>query len=87
MIAPAETGSGVPAAAGGAHFLDRASLGGAVAKAQRLAGWGGRRGRARDGRDPLVLWRALRPGRRRPGSRAEGRPRRRRRRLRPVARA
>jgi hypothetical protein len=39
VIAPAETGSGVPAAAAGAHFLDRASLGGAVAKAQRLAGW------------------------------------------------
>jgi hypothetical protein len=39
VVAPAETGSGVPAAAAGAHFLDRASLGGAVAKAQRLAGW------------------------------------------------
>ena len=39
VIAPAETGSGVAAAAAGAHFLDRASLGGAVAKAQRLAGW------------------------------------------------
>jgi len=39
VIAPAETGSGVPAAAAGAHFLDRASLGGAVAKAQRLTGW------------------------------------------------
>ena len=39
VIAPAETGSGVPAAAAGAHFLDRASLGGAVAKARRLAGW------------------------------------------------
>jgi len=39
VIAPAETGSGVPAAAAGAHFLGRASLGGAVAKATRLAGW------------------------------------------------
>ncbi|HLY80862.1 MAG TPA: hypothetical protein VKQ70_15880, partial [Caulobacteraceae bacterium] len=39
VIAPAETGSGVPAAAAGAHFLGRASLGGAVAQAQRLAGW------------------------------------------------
>ncbi len=39
VIAPAETGSGVPAAAAGAHFLDRASLGGAVAKGQRLGGW------------------------------------------------
>jgi hypothetical protein len=39
VIAPPETGSGVPAAAAGAHFLDRASLGGAVVKAKRLAGW------------------------------------------------
>ena len=39
VIAPAETGSGVPAAATGAHFLGRASLGGAVAKGTRLAGW------------------------------------------------
>ena len=39
VIAPAETGSGVPAAAAGAHFLGRASLGGAVVKASRLAGW------------------------------------------------
>ena len=38
VIAPAETGSGVPAAASGAHFLGRASLGGPVAKCQRLAG-------------------------------------------------
>ena len=39
VVAPAETGSGVPAAASGQHFLDRASLGGPVAKAARLAGW------------------------------------------------
>lgn len=39
VVAPAETGSGVPAAASGLHFLGRASLGGAVAKATRLAGW------------------------------------------------
>jgi hypothetical protein len=39
VIAPAETGSGVPAAASGLHFLSRASLGGAVAKAARLSGW------------------------------------------------
>ncbi len=39
VIAPAETGSGVPAAAAGAHFLSRASLGGPVAKGVRLAGW------------------------------------------------
>ncbi|HEY2710455.1 MAG TPA: hypothetical protein VGI95_20625 [Caulobacteraceae bacterium] len=39
VVAPAETGSGVPAAASGRHFLGRASLGSAVAKAERLAGW------------------------------------------------
>jgi hypothetical protein len=39
VVAPAETGSGVPTAASGLHFLDRASLGGSVAKAERLAGW------------------------------------------------
>jgi len=39
VVAPAETGSGVPAAASGLHFLSRASLGGAVVKAARLAGW------------------------------------------------
>lgn len=39
VVAPAETGSGVPAAASGLHFLDRASLGGPVAKSTRLAGW------------------------------------------------
>ena len=39
VVAPAETGSGVPTAASGQHFLDRASLGGAVAKAERLSGW------------------------------------------------
>ncbi len=39
VVAPAETGSGVPAAAGGLHFLGRASLGGPVVKATRLAGW------------------------------------------------
>jgi len=39
VVAPAETGSGVPAAASGLHFLSRASLGGAVAKAARLTGW------------------------------------------------
>lgn len=39
VTAPNETGSGVPAAAAGRHFLDRASLGGAVAKGERLVGW------------------------------------------------
>lgn len=39
VVAPTETGSGVPAAARGQHFLGRASLGGPVAKATRLAGW------------------------------------------------
>ena len=39
VVAPAETGSGVPDAAGGRHFLGRASLGEAVAKGGRLAGW------------------------------------------------
>ncbi|HEX3407325.1 MAG TPA: hypothetical protein VHS81_08825 [Caulobacteraceae bacterium] len=39
VVAPAETGSGVPDAARGLHFLDRASLGGAVGKGERLAGW------------------------------------------------
>jgi hypothetical protein len=41
VVAPAETGSGVPAAAAGRHFLDRASLGGAVARGERLAGLAG----------------------------------------------
>ena len=39
VVAPAETGSGVPAAAAGQHFLGRASLGAEVAKGARLAGW------------------------------------------------
>ena len=39
VVAPAETGSGVPAAASGQHFLGRASLGAEVAKGGRLAGW------------------------------------------------
>jgi hypothetical protein len=39
VVAPAETGSGVPDAARGLHFLGRASLGDAVAKGERLAGW------------------------------------------------
>jgi hypothetical protein len=39
VVAPAETGSGVPDAAQGLHFLGRASLGDAVAKGARLAGW------------------------------------------------
>ncbi len=39
VVAPAETGSGVPDAARGLHFLGRASLGDAVAKGGRLAGW------------------------------------------------
>jgi hypothetical protein len=39
VVAPAETGSGVPDAARGQHFLDRASLGDAVAKGARLTGW------------------------------------------------
>jgi hypothetical protein len=39
VVAPAETGSGVPAAADGRHFLGRASLGGLVTQGERLAGW------------------------------------------------
>ena len=39
VVAPTETGSGVPAAASGLHFLGRASLGGPVTQATRLAGW------------------------------------------------
>ena len=39
VVAPAETGSGVPAAASGQHFLGRASLGAEVTKGGRLAGW------------------------------------------------
>ncbi len=39
VVAPAETGSGVPAAAAGRHFLGRSSLGGPVVKGERLAGW------------------------------------------------
>ena len=39
VVAPAETGSGVPAAAAGRHFLARASLGGPVGRGERLAGW------------------------------------------------
>ena len=39
VVAPAETGSGVPDAASGLHFLGRASLGAAVTKGARLAGW------------------------------------------------
>ncbi|MFI4935487.1 MAG: hypothetical protein ACHP7N_12760 [Caulobacterales bacterium] len=39
IVAPAETGSGVPAAADGRHFLGHASLGGAVVKGERLPGW------------------------------------------------
>ena len=39
VVAPAETGSGVPAAASGRHFLACASLGGKVARERRLAGW------------------------------------------------
>ncbi|HZZ87670.1 MAG TPA: hypothetical protein VFE13_04975 [Caulobacteraceae bacterium] len=39
VVAPAETGSGVPAAASGLHFLGCASLGVQVTRAQRLSGW------------------------------------------------
>ena len=38
VVGPGETGSGVPAAAAGRHFLPRASLGGPVACGARLAG-------------------------------------------------
>jgi hypothetical protein len=41
VVAPAETGSGVPAAAEGRHFLGNASLGGVVARGQRITGWDG----------------------------------------------
>jgi hypothetical protein len=40
VVAPAETGTGVPAAASGRHFLGRASLGGAVTQGELLAGFG-----------------------------------------------
>jgi hypothetical protein len=39
VVAPSETGSGVPAAASGRHFLGHAPLGGAVTAGRRLAGW------------------------------------------------
>jgi hypothetical protein len=39
VVAPGETGSGVPAAASGQHFLGHAPLGGAVTARRRLAGW------------------------------------------------
>ena len=39
VVAPAETGAGVPIAAAGRHFLGRASLGGAVTTGAPLAGW------------------------------------------------
>ena len=39
IVAPTETGAGVPDAASGRHFLTRASLGEAVAKGERLFGW------------------------------------------------
>jgi hypothetical protein len=39
VVAPAETGSGVPHAAAGRHFLGHASLGGRVAQGSRLADW------------------------------------------------
>jgi hypothetical protein len=39
VVAPAETGSGVPAAASGQHFLGRASLGGEVTRGAPLEGW------------------------------------------------
>ncbi|HEX3916295.1 MAG TPA: hypothetical protein VHW60_03075 [Caulobacteraceae bacterium] len=41
VVAPAETGSGVPAAASGRHFLGQTPLGGAVDKRRRLVGWEG----------------------------------------------
>jgi len=39
VVAPAETGSGVPAAADGRHFLGHASAGGPVSEGARLDGW------------------------------------------------
>jgi hypothetical protein len=39
VVAPAETGSGIPMAAAARHFLGRASLGGAVGKGEQLSGW------------------------------------------------
>src|SRR5579864_2508040 len=39
VVAPAETGSGVPAAAAARHFLGRASLGGSVVQGAPLTGW------------------------------------------------
>jgi hypothetical protein len=41
VVAPNETGSGVPKAAAGLHFLATSCLGGPVAVGQRLAGWDG----------------------------------------------
>ena len=41
VVAPAETGTGVPAAASGRHFLGHASLGGAVAKGEAAPGFAG----------------------------------------------
>jgi aromatic-L-amino-acid decarboxylase len=39
LIAPAETGSGAPAAAAGRHFLGESSLAGPVSSGARLVGW------------------------------------------------
>ena len=39
VVAPNETGSGVPKAAGGRHFLATSCLGGPVPVGQRLGGW------------------------------------------------
>ncbi len=41
VVAPSETGSGVPKAAAGLHFLATSCLGGPVTIGQRLNGWGG----------------------------------------------
>lgn len=43
VVAPDETGSGVPLAAAGHHFADQTALGVAVTKGQALAGLGGER--------------------------------------------
>jgi hypothetical protein len=40
VVAPGETGSGVPKAAAGLNFLPTSCLGGPVSVGQRLAGWG-----------------------------------------------
>ena len=75
VVAPAETGSGVPDAAQGLHFLGRASLGDAVTQGRAARRLGGGERRPGDHRDSRPRRRAALRRRRRPGSRAARRAR------------